>query len=178
MAVNVHDDVYSSWPATWVSYYAVPLWLLQVGVPLKVLWGYSDATAYAVASQPFVTVASENPHSTLNGTATWEFTSLEWQLWCTEKSVGVAVNCSIDLECLSHNAPWLADNIWDLWLWLESHKLWHPNNCTSSKNYNFFFSTTTLDYWKNYYDRFGVTNTQYEQWGCCCVLLAWVQLIR
>ena len=61
-----HPD--SSWPATWVSYYAVPLWLLQVGVPLRVRWRYSSATACTVASQPFVTVASEYPHSTLKGT--------------------------------------------------------------------------------------------------------------
>ena len=60
----------SSWPATWVSYYPVPLWLLQVAVPLRVLQGYSAATACAVDSQPFVSMASEYPHSTLNGTAT------------------------------------------------------------------------------------------------------------
>ena len=39
----------------------VPLWLLQVGVPLRILWGYSDAsvtgaTAYALAA--------EYPHNT------------------------------------------------------------------------------------------------------------------
>ena len=69
------------WPVTWVSYYAVLLWLLQVVVPLRVLWEYSDATACVVASQPFVTVVSEYPqpfvtvvseypHSAHNGTAT------------------------------------------------------------------------------------------------------------
>ena len=66
---GTHPD--SSWLAMWVSYYAVPLWLLQVAVPLRVLWGYSAATACTVASQPSITVASEYPHSTLNGTATW-----------------------------------------------------------------------------------------------------------
>ena len=34
----------SSWPTTWVLYNAVPLRLLQVGVSLRVLWGYCDAT--------------------------------------------------------------------------------------------------------------------------------------
>ena len=37
---------------------------------VKVLGGYSAATACVVAFQPFVTVASEYPHSTLNGTVT------------------------------------------------------------------------------------------------------------
>ena len=60
----------SSWPATWVSYYLVLLWLLQVEVSLRVLWGYFAVTACAVASQPFVTVMSKYPHSTLKGTAT------------------------------------------------------------------------------------------------------------
>ena len=55
--------------ATRVSYYTVPLSLLQVVVPLRVLWGYTDATACVKAS--FVTVASEYPHSTFNGTATY-----------------------------------------------------------------------------------------------------------
>ena len=56
--------------ATWVSYYAVPLWLLQVTAPLRVLWGYSAATACAVALQSSVRVAWENPHNTLTSTAT------------------------------------------------------------------------------------------------------------
>ena len=34
----------SFWPATWVPYNAVPLWLLQVGVRFRILWGYSSAT--------------------------------------------------------------------------------------------------------------------------------------
>ena len=59
LEVIIHPD--SSWPATWVSYYAVLLWLLQVAVLLRVLWGHSAATACVVASQPFVTVASEYP---------------------------------------------------------------------------------------------------------------------
>ena len=58
------------WPTTWVIYYAVLLWLLQVAAPLRVQWGYSDTTACVVASQPFVTVASGYPHITLNGTVT------------------------------------------------------------------------------------------------------------
>ena len=33
-------------------------------------------------------------------------------------------------------------------------------------------STTTLDYWHNYYDSFGVTHAQYELWGYC-VPLRW-----
>ena len=41
-----------------------------VSVNLRVLLGYSDATACVVTSQPFVTVASEYPHSILNGTGT------------------------------------------------------------------------------------------------------------
>ena len=32
----------SSWPATWVSYHAVPLWLLQVAVPSR--RGYYEGT--------------------------------------------------------------------------------------------------------------------------------------
>ena len=39
----------------------------QVGVPLRILWGYSSATACTVA--PF-TVAAEYTHSTLNCTPT------------------------------------------------------------------------------------------------------------
>ena len=65
----------SSWPVSWVSYYAVSLWLLQVALLLRVLWRYSAATACTVASQPFVTVESEYPH-TLNGTATCVSTAL------------------------------------------------------------------------------------------------------
>ena len=45
---NTHPD--SSWPAMLVSYYTVPMWLLQVAVPLWVLWGYSAATARTLAS--------------------------------------------------------------------------------------------------------------------------------
>ena len=37
------------------------LWLLQVTVPLRVLWGHSDATACTVASQNSVTEGSEYP---------------------------------------------------------------------------------------------------------------------
>ena len=55
---------------TWVSCYTVPLWLLQVAVLLRVLWGYSAATACTVAPQPSVTVVLKYPHSTLNCTAT------------------------------------------------------------------------------------------------------------
>ena len=41
---------------------AVPSWLLQVVVPLRVLLGYySAATACTVVSEPFVRVASEYP---------------------------------------------------------------------------------------------------------------------
>ena len=54
-----------------IIHYTVLLWLLQVAVPLRVLWGYSAATACAVASQPFVTVVSEYPWSTLNSIVTW-----------------------------------------------------------------------------------------------------------
>ena len=32
------------WPAMIVLHDAVPLWQLQVGVPLRVLWGYATAT--------------------------------------------------------------------------------------------------------------------------------------
>ena len=46
------------------------LWLLQVAVLLRVPWEYCATTACAVASQPFVTVASEYLHSTLSGTVT------------------------------------------------------------------------------------------------------------
>ena len=66
------------WCVIWDPYYTVLLWLLQVGVPLRVLWGYSAANACAVASQPFVTVVSEYPHSTLKGIAT---RSSHWVLW-------------------------------------------------------------------------------------------------
>ena len=54
-----HPD--SSWPTTWVSHNAVPLWLLQFGVPLRILLGYSVVAACAVA---FVTVVSVYPPST------------------------------------------------------------------------------------------------------------------
>ena len=59
VCILTHPDSY--WPATWVSYNVVPMWLLQVGVLLRV-WGYSAATGCVVA---LVTVASEYPHSTL-----------------------------------------------------------------------------------------------------------------
>ena len=65
--VNVrttHPD--SFWPM-WVSYNSVPMWLLQVGVPLRVLWEYSATTGCAVAS---VIVVSEYPYGTLKGTPT------------------------------------------------------------------------------------------------------------
>ena len=45
-----------------------------------------------------------------------------------------------------------------------SHKLQHSNYC-STKSYYEIFSTTTLDYWKNYHGSFGVTHAQYEQRG-------------
>ena len=50
-----------------ISYYTVPLWLLQVGVPLTVLWRYSDATVIGANVHQ---VAAEYPHSTLNGIPT------------------------------------------------------------------------------------------------------------
>ena len=55
-------------PATWVSCNTVPMWLLQVGVPLRVLWGYSAAIGLTVA--PPIITASEYPDSTLKGTLT------------------------------------------------------------------------------------------------------------
>ena len=52
-------------PATWVSYYdAGLLWVLQVGVPLRVLRGYSDATVTGATTHA---VASEYLYNTLNG---------------------------------------------------------------------------------------------------------------
>ena len=54
-----HPD--SSWPARWVSYNAVPMWLLQVGAPFRVLFGHSAATVCTVA---LVTVVSEYPYGT------------------------------------------------------------------------------------------------------------------
>ena len=47
------------------------LQILRPALPLRVLWGYSAATVCAVASQLFVTVVSECPHSTLNSIAPW-----------------------------------------------------------------------------------------------------------
>ena len=46
-----------------------------------------------------------------------------------------------------------------------SHELRHSNYCSNSKSYYEIFSTTTLDYWKNYHDSFGVTHAQYELRG-------------
>ena len=63
---NTHPD--SSWPATWVPYNAIPLNLLQVGVPVWVLWEYFDATVTGATVHP---EAAEYSHSTLNRTATW-----------------------------------------------------------------------------------------------------------
>lgn len=37
--------------------------------PLRVLWRYSNATVNSVVIQPYVTVATNYPHSTLNGIA-------------------------------------------------------------------------------------------------------------
>ena len=48
-----HED--SSWLATWVLYNEVSLWLLQVRVPMRVLWRYHTATGCAIAS---VTIAA------------------------------------------------------------------------------------------------------------------------
>ena len=52
-ALNTHPN--SFWLAMWVPYNTVLLWLLQVGLLLRVLWGYSAATTWVVAP---VTVAS------------------------------------------------------------------------------------------------------------------------
>ena len=52
-----------------------------------------------------------------------------------------------------------------------SHELRHSNYCSNSKSYYEIFSTTTLDYWKNYHDSFGVTHAQYELRG-----LLWFRL--
>ena len=46
------------------------LWLLQVTVPLKVQWGYSDATVTKGWEATAHAVAAEYPHSTLKGTPT------------------------------------------------------------------------------------------------------------
>ena len=46
-----------------------------------------------------------------------------------------------------------------------SHELRHSIYCSNSKSYYEIFSTTTLDYWKNYHDSFGVTHAQYELRG-------------
>ena len=46
-----------------------------------------------------------------------------------------------------------------------SHELRHSNYCSNSKSYYEIFSTTTLDYWKNYHESFGVTHAQYELRG-------------
>ena len=51
------------------------------------------------------------------------------------------------------------------WLRPGSHELRHSNYCSNSKSYYEIFSTTTLDYWKNYHDSFGVTHAQYELRG-------------
>ena len=59
---DTHPD--SSRQATQVSYNAVLLWILQVGVPLRVLWGYSDATMKGATTHA---VVSEYPRSTFSG---------------------------------------------------------------------------------------------------------------
>ena len=46
-----------------------------------------------------------------------------------------------------------------------SHELGHSNYRGNSKSYYKIFSTTTLDYWKNCHDSFGVTQAQYELRG-------------
>ena len=43
-----HSD--SSWPAMWISCNRVPMWLLQVRVPLRVLWGYSSSSYWMCSS--------------------------------------------------------------------------------------------------------------------------------
>ena len=43
-----------------------------------------------------------------------------------------------------------------------SHELRHSNYCSNSKSYYEIFSTTTLDYWKNYHDSFGVAHAPYN----------------
>ena len=51
-----------------VSYYAIPLWLLQARVPLRVLRGYSNnGTMTEATAHP---VAAEYPNNSLKGTAT------------------------------------------------------------------------------------------------------------
>ena len=55
-----HPD--SSWPATYVSYNVVPMWLLLVLSTIQDTMGYSAATGCKVT---FATEASALPHSTL-----------------------------------------------------------------------------------------------------------------
>ena len=43
----------------------------------------------------------------------------------------------------------------------------HSNYCSNSKSYYKIFSTTTLDYWKNYHDSFGVIRAQCELRSYC-----------
>ena len=52
-----------------MSYYAVPLWLLQVRVLLRILhvWGHSDATVTEATAHP---VPAQYPHGICNGTPT------------------------------------------------------------------------------------------------------------
>ena len=69
---------------------------------------------------------------------------------------------SIQFCCQTTHA---ATNTNRMWLWPGSHELRPSNYCSNSESYYEIFSTTTLDYWKNYHDSAGVTRAQYELQG-------------
>ena len=76
---------HSPWPTRKISHDAVAL--LQVGVPLRVLWGYSAATACLLAP---VTVASDYSQSTLKGSPTCNIhrSTSYWNLHSRSKKSG------------------------------------------------------------------------------------------
>ena len=111
-----HPD--SSWPATRVSYNAVLIWLLQVRVPLRVLWGYFTATGWAVAP---VTVASEYLLSTRRGTLTCSSHS------CTslcETQVAGQRNVSVYELARTHNDHEIALMSLPTWDRTQCKKFW------------------------------------------------------
>ena len=64
-----------------VLYKAVPLWWLQVIVPLRVLWGYSDTTVTQGWEAAAYAIVAEYPLSTLKDTPTFSSYRGYWITW-------------------------------------------------------------------------------------------------
>ena len=101
--LHVYTSIFLK-PTTQVSYKAVRLWLLQVEVSLRILWGYSDATVtgaffHAVALDYCTLVGTFNLQH--NGTMVHEtyivFVGGMWMCYyqaCNQQLIWVAKPCN------------------------------------------------------------------------------------